>query len=86
MIVSGTHNHNVYKVCVCVCCMEQSISQTIHRKKRIDCVENSLRKAMNSKREIDYKKLIILVCEQFVCSDRMAKEYITIAKSRIKEL
>ena len=65
--------------------MEQTINQTNKRAKRIHTVEMALIKVNNSKRILDYNKFSIMICEQFNCSERTTREYMRIAKSRIKD-
>ena len=64
--------------------MEKTIIQTSQRAKRIGVVEEALRSIKKKGRILDEGKFVIGICEQFMCSDRTAKEYIKIAKSRIK--
>jgi hypothetical protein len=64
--------------------MDQTLAQTTRRAKRIHTVEIALIKAHNDKKLLDFEKFIVDICEQFNCSERTAKEYIKIAKSRIR--
>lgn len=75
---------NIYIVWVGVCCMDQSIVQTTRRAKRIHVVQIALLEVKQKKRLLDEEAFIIDICNQFNCSERTAKEYIKIAKSRIK--
>jgi len=59
------------------------ISQTKERIDKISTVENLLKKFKNSKKIFDMPKFVIHICERFGCSDRIAKEYIKIAQSRL---
>lgn len=61
-----------------------NIQQTINRSKRIGVVEKALRDTKIMKRISDEKDFIIIICEQFACSVRTSREYIKIAKARIK--
>ncbi len=47
-------------------------------------IEIALIELKAKKRILDMDKLILCVCERHICSERTAKEYIKIAKSRIK--
>ena len=82
----GTHplNRKVYKVWVCVYCMETTLVQTSKRAKRIKVVEDALRDIQKRSHILDMTAFVIYICERFACSDRTAKEYIKIAESRIK--
>ena len=60
--------------------MDPTLEQTKKRAKRILTVEKLLR----DNEVIDMNKFEIIICEQFICSVRTAREYIKIAQSRIK--
>lgn len=63
-----------------------NLGQSKERANRIALVEMSLRQInQDTHRVLDQQAFVIDICERFMCSDRMAKEYIRIAKSRIKE-
>ncbi len=65
--------------------MDSTIEQTKNRASRIFAVETALRKINTSNKMLDYEAFVIEICEMFNCSDRTAREYIKIAKSRIKD-
>ena len=64
--------------------MDSTIEHTTRRAKRIHTVEIALIEIKNKKRLLDMGEFVNYVCERFICSERTAKEYIRIAKSRIK--
>ena len=65
--------------------MVDAVLQHAHtRAMRVDSIHKSLLNAKEAGNEIDYKKLELYVCEEYSCSLRTAKEYIKIAKARLK--
>jgi len=64
--------------------MDATIEKSLIRGKRISAVEIALREIENREDlELNMNEFVIKICEQFVCSERTAKEYIKIAQSRI---
>ena len=63
--------------------MQATIQNAIERKRRINYVEQAIRNALKESLMIDYEALCILICEEFNCAMRTAKEYIKIARHRI---
>ena len=63
----------------------QNLKQTLDRENRIAKVERTLRELNRQKRLLDEQAFVDEICNDFMISDRMAKEYIRIAKSRIPE-
>ena len=61
------------------------IGATKERANRIFFVETALREVNQKKRLLDYNAFWIEISEKWTVSERTAKEYINIAKSRIKE-
>lgn len=59
------------------------MDKVLRRLKRIDCVVRTLKLCKSRKVLVDDYKLLRLMCERWACSDRMAKEYLRIAKSRV---
>lgn len=54
------------------------------RNTRIGCVEKGIRDGQSDGREIDWEKFWVYVADVYKVSERTAKEYIKIARSRIK--
>ena len=59
------------------------MDRVLRRAKRIACVEKTLKLCKERKVLLDENKLLRLMCERWCCTDRMAKEYLKIAKSRV---
>jgi hypothetical protein len=64
--------------------MEVTITQAQKRAGRIDAVQKSIQLALDNNRDIEWRKLSIIMCEQFACSQRTAAEYISVARVRLK--
>lgn len=60
------------------------LPQTLQRANRIDEVRQMIQTATDMKRLIDYEELATYVSQRFNVSDRLAKEYIKLAKMRVK--
>lgn len=64
--------------------MDITIDQARKRSNRIKLVENTLKVVLAEGRLLDEKKFWVEISEKFDCSERKAKEYITVAKCRIE--
>ncbi len=53
------------------------------RSQIIDTIYNTLMKARTEGTEIDTKKLVLAVCDDYDCALRTAQEYVDIATSRL---
>jgi len=65
--------------------MDATITHALKRKENISKVENTLRKlSKDMNREYDEKDFIIYLSDELCITFRTAKEYIKVAKRRIK--
>lgn len=64
--------------------LRETIEASKNRSGRIFQVETSLREVNHKKLLLNEEAFCIMICEKFMCSERTSKEYIKIAKSRIK--
>ncbi len=59
------------------------MDKVLKRAKRIDCVVRTLKNCKTHRVLVDENKLLRLICERWCCTDRIAKEYLKIARSRV---
>lgn len=64
--------------------LHEQVEASKNRSGRIFQVETSLREVNHKKLLLNEEAFVIMICEKFMCSERTSKEYIKIAKSRIK--
>lgn len=62
------------------------LPQTIIRANRIKKVFDALKEISDEGLFLDEKLFLMDICDKFNCSERIAKEYIKIARNRLNQL
>jgi hypothetical protein len=78
------HNDNIYKPLFLIYLMDATQQHSLQRKNRIGQIKEILIELDTDERSLDQAAFVTDICIKYDCTERTAKEYITIAKRIIE--